>query len=82
MDPYTGEELHAPFPGVVITEGSVQGSEGMYEWLAQDLAERGYVVLTYDVQGQGTSETFPHQDSPARHERAAVLQPVRRARRR
>ena len=42
----------------------MQGSEGMYEWLAQDLAERGYVVLTYDVQGQGTSETFPHQGSP------------------
>ena len=65
VDPYTGRTLHGPFPGVVITEGSVQGSEGMYEWLAQDLAERGYVVLTYDVQGQGTSETFPHQDSPA-----------------
>jgi dienelactone hydrolase len=29
---------------------------------AQDLAERGYVVLTYDVQGQGTSETFPHEN--------------------
>src|SRR5690348_6311475 len=29
-DPYTGRRLHAPFPGVVITEGSVQGSEGMY----------------------------------------------------
>ena len=63
-DPYTGHRLRGPFPGVVITEGSVQGSEGMYEWLAQDLAERGYVVLTYDVQGQGTSETLPHQDSP------------------
>lgn len=59
-DPYTGRRLQAPYPGVVITTGSVQGSEGMYEWLAQDLAERGYVVLTYDVQGQGTSETFPH----------------------
>jgi dienelactone hydrolase len=64
VDPYTGRELRAPFPGVVLTEGSVQGSEGMYEWLAQDLAERGYVVLTYDVQGQGTSETLPHEDSP------------------
>ncbi len=50
-----------PYPGVVITTGSVQGSEHMYWWLAQDLAERGYVVLTYDVQGQGTSETLPHQ---------------------
>lgn len=63
-DPYTGRVLRPPYPGVVITEGSVQGSEGMYEWLAQDLAERGYVVLTYDVQGQGRSETLPHGDSP------------------
>ena len=61
-DPYTGERLRGPFPGVVITTGSVQGSEGMYRWLAEDLAERGYVVLTYDVQGQGTSETFPHEN--------------------
>jgi hypothetical protein len=60
-DPYTGAELQAPYPGVVITTGSVQGSERMYWWLAQDLAERGYVVLTYDVQGQGTSETLPHE---------------------
>lgn len=59
-DPYTSAPLTGPFPGVVITPGSVQGSEGMYVWLAEDLAERGYVVLTYDVQGQGTSETLPH----------------------
>ena len=60
-DPYTGERLRGPFPGVVFTPGSIQGSEGMYEWLAQDLAERGYVVLTYDVQGQGRGETLPHE---------------------
>jgi dienelactone hydrolase len=60
-DPYTGRALHGPYPGVVIPTGSVQGSEHMYWWLAEDLAERGYVVLTYDVQGQGTSETLPHQ---------------------
>jgi hypothetical protein len=60
-DPYTGETLQGPFPGVVVTTGSLQGSEHMYQWVAEDLAERGYVVLTYDVQGQGTSETFPHQ---------------------
>jgi dienelactone hydrolase len=63
-DPYTGQVLRGPFPGVVITEGSVQGSEGMYRWLAQDLAERGYVVLTYDVQGQGGGETLPHEPVP------------------
>jgi hypothetical protein len=62
-DPYTGKALTGPYPGVVLTTGSVQGSERMYWWLAQDLAERGYVVLTYDVQGQGTSETLPHQGS-------------------
>lgn len=59
-DPYTGDPLTGPYPGVVITPGSVQGSEGMYVWLAQDLAERGYLAMTYDVQGQGTSETLPH----------------------
>ena len=63
-DPYTGAVLRGPFPGAVITEGSVQGSEGMYRWLAQDLAERGYVVLTYDVQGQGGGETLPHEPLP------------------
>ena len=63
-DPYTGQVLRGPFPGAVITEGSVQGSEGMYRWLAQDLAERGYVVLTYDVQGQGGGETLPHEPAP------------------
>ena len=64
-DPYTGAVLRGPFPGVVITTGSVQGSGGMYEWLAHDLAERGYLVLTYDVQGQGTSETLPHEGANA-----------------
>jgi dienelactone hydrolase len=64
-DPYTGAPLTGPFPGVVITPGSIQGSEGMYVWLAQDLAERGYVVLTYDVQGEGTSETLPHTTGSA-----------------
>ncbi|MCZ4499257.1 MAG: hypothetical protein JWQ74_1810 [Marmoricola sp.] len=59
-DPYTGATLTGPYPGVVITPGSIQGSEGFYVWLAQDLAERGYVVMTYDVQGQGGSETLPH----------------------
>jgi hypothetical protein len=61
-DPYTHRRIGRRLPGVVITTGSVQGSEGMYEWLAEDLAERGYLVLTYDVQGQGTSETLPHEN--------------------
>jgi pimeloyl-ACP methyl ester carboxylesterase len=37
----------------------------MYQWLAQDLAERGYLVILFDVQGQGTSETLPHTSGGA-----------------
>ncbi|HWI42651.1 MAG TPA: alpha/beta hydrolase [Nocardioides sp.] len=59
-DPYTHQVLRAPYPAVVITPGSVGGSQGMYQWLAEDLAERGYLVLLFDVQGEGTSETLPH----------------------
>ena len=53
-----------PFPAVEITPGSLQGSERMYWWLAEDLAERGYVVLTFDTQGQGRSSTFGGPASP------------------
>jgi len=60
-DPYTGDLLHGPYPGAVIVTGSIQASRDEYAWLAEDLAERGYVVLTFDVQGQGTSETLPHE---------------------
>lgn len=47
-------------PGVVITTGSIQASDQMYWWAARALAAQGYVVMTYDVQGQGQSETFGH----------------------
>lgn len=44
------------YPGVVITDGSVQGYQELYYWAAEDLAEAGYMVLTYDVQGEGSSD--------------------------
>ncbi len=47
-------------PGVVITSGSIQGYEAMYFWAARELARRGYIVLTWDVQGQGRSEGVGH----------------------
>lgn len=50
----------AKHPAVVITDGSIQGNSRMYWWAAQSLAAAGYVVLSYDVQGQGESETFGH----------------------
>ena len=61
-DPVTGRTSTGPYPGVVITTGSVQGYKELYWWAAQGLAEAGYVVLTYDVQGQGRSETFGHTE--------------------
>jgi dienelactone hydrolase len=55
------------YPGVVITDGSVQAYEELYYWAAEDLASAGYMVMTYDVQGQGDSdlagENFPTDQS-------------------
>ena len=45
-------------PGIVITNGSVQADEQMYWYAAQALAKDGYVVLTFDPQGQGQSDTL------------------------
>ena len=56
--PASVERPAGGFPGVVITDGSVQGYQELYFWAAQDLAENGYVVMTYDVQGQGTSDLY------------------------
>ncbi|MEA2480027.1 MAG: hypothetical protein QOJ07_1949 [Thermoleophilaceae bacterium] len=44
-------------PGIVITNGSVQADEQLYWFVAQALAKAGYVVLTWDPQGQGQSDT-------------------------
>jgi dienelactone hydrolase len=45
-------------PGIVITNGSVQADEQMYWYAAQVLAKAGYVVMTFDPQGQGQSDIF------------------------
>ena len=47
-------------PAITITSGSIQGPQSGYWWAAQLLAANGYVVLTWDTQGQGESETFGH----------------------
>src|SRR3954464_9821787 len=52
------------YPGVVITDGSVQAFEQLYYWAAQGLAQYGYQVLTYDVQGQGDSDLLPASCTP------------------
>ena len=45
-------------PLVVITTGSIQAPEQAYWWAAQVLAAHGFVVLTFDSQGQGSSSTL------------------------
>ena len=45
-------------PGIVITSGSVQAPEELYWFAAASLAKAGYVVMTFDVQGQGYSDTY------------------------
>jgi dienelactone hydrolase len=52
-----------PYPSVVITTGSIQGYQQLYFWAAEGLAEAGYMVMTYDVQGQGNSDTLPAMSS-------------------
>lgn len=55
-----GTEGAGAKPGVVITTGSIQATQEMYWWFARTLAAHGYEVLTFDVQGQGESETAGH----------------------
>jgi len=49
---------HAKLPGIVITDGSVQANEQLYWFAAQALAKDGYLVMTFDPQGQGQSDTL------------------------
>jgi dienelactone hydrolase len=45
-------------PGIVLITGSIVGYEQGYWYLAQALAKSGFVVLTFDVQGEGDSDQF------------------------
>ena len=45
-------------PGIVITNGSVQAPEELYWFAATTLAKAGYIVMTWDPQGQGRSDTY------------------------
>jgi hypothetical protein len=65
MPPASVPKPAAGYPGVVITDGSVQAFEQLYYWAAQGLAQYGYQVLTYDVQGQGDSDLLPASCTPS-----------------
>ena len=47
--------LSAPLPGIVYSPG-VLSAQPMYCWFAAGMANNGYMVLTYDVTGQGKSD--------------------------
>jgi hypothetical protein len=53
------------YPGVTITDGSIQAYQQLYYWAAEGLAQYGYEVLTYDVQGQGDSDLLPANCTPS-----------------
>ncbi|MFL6239779.1 MAG: hypothetical protein ACJ735_09870 [Actinomycetes bacterium] len=53
------------YPGIVITDGSIQAYENLYYWAAEGLAQYGFEVMTYDVQGQGDSDLLPSSCTPA-----------------
>jgi hypothetical protein len=55
--------LSAPLPGVVYS-GGVLSAQPMYYWFAQGMADAGYVVMTYDVTGQGRSEGSATGNAP------------------
>ena len=76
--------LRAPLPGVIYS-GGVISAQPMYYWFAQGMAEAGYVVMTYDVTGQGRSEGSSTGDAPADLEDAIdffVSTPAKRYQRR
>lgn len=57
--PGTPKLANGRYPGVVITDGSIQAFQQLYYWAAEGLAQYGYEVLTFDPQGQGDSDLLP-----------------------
>lgn len=43
-------------PAVIIETGSIEAPEPLYWWMAQALVRSGYVVMSFDVRGQGRSD--------------------------
>jgi dienelactone hydrolase len=61
-------------PGVVIINGSIVGFEQIYWFAAQALAQAGFVVLTFDAQGEGMSDQFG--ETPDQNEDAFAGTPI------
>jgi predicted dienelactone hydrolase len=55
------KNVSAPLPAVVFVNGYGSGQDP-YFWAAEDLAEHGYLVMTFDPQGEGHSDSQPAQE--------------------
>ncbi len=55
-----------PFPGIVIAHGGTKLGRklALYVIMGQKLAERGYIVLSFDFRGFGESDDPPKIESP------------------
>jgi hypothetical protein len=63
--PGRGRSAHR-MPGVVIVNGDL-APEPIYWYAAQAIARSGYVVMTFDPQGHGASDTFGAGTDRLRH---------------
>jgi dienelactone hydrolase len=63
--PRRGRPLHR-MPTVLIVNGDL-APEQVYWWAAQVIARTGYVVMTFDPQGHGASDTYGTGDDHDRH---------------
>jgi len=61
-------------PGIVFMNGSILALDEEYWYLAQALAKAGFVVMTFDVQGEGMSDQFG--EAPDEREDAFASTPV------
>jgi pimeloyl-ACP methyl ester carboxylesterase len=62
IDPATHRRSRGPFPAAIFVNGSGDAEEDYWSF-AEDLAEHGYVVMTFDPQGAGRSESAPNPQS-------------------
>ena len=61
------------YPAVVIETGSVQAPETLYWWFAQTLVRNGYIVMTFDVRGQGRSDNRTPSGAPGGNADSSVF---------
>ena len=64
-------EADGPLPGIVYAPGVIS-AQPMYCWFAQGMANNGYVVMTYDLGGQGKSQGYSTVQDPPGDLRAAL----------